>query len=237
MEKNFNEINPELKNGDFIMLLHMDGEESLSVGAKGIVGDKIPQPKFKSTDPGYGYEVKWYDEDGKIISRYPLLPEADGWVFDREHYESIDNINESRHDMFSNVDDLVEWGTFFKLFGKSELNSICELLELERRTGFFNMHMEGGSFLLSGPEYIKDLIRFKSHQYDYDEEDKMLHKVILSRAQEVRDIFIRNAMQYLEDKKQSLEDTKIKNSMIKLARTAKTYWKMNADKYTDKEIL
>jgi hypothetical protein len=65
----------------------------------------------------------------------------------------------------------------------------------------------------------------------------MLHKVILSRAQDVRDIFIRNAIQYLEDRDQSLEDTKIKNAMIKLARTAKKYWKNNADKYTDKEII
>lgn len=236
MKKNFNEINPELKSGDFIMLLHMDGE-SLSSGTKGVVKEKILQPIQRPTDSGYGYKVHWYDKEGNIISKYPIFPESDGWIFDREYYESIDNINESRHDMFSNVDDLVEWGEFFQLFGKSELNSICELLELERRSGFFNMHMEGGSFLLSGPEYIKDLIKFKSYQYEYDKEDKMLHKVILSRAQEVRDIFIRNAMQYLVDRDQSLDDTKIKGSMVRLARTAKKYWKNNADKYTDKEII
>jgi len=236
MEKNFKEINPELKEGDVIFLLHMDGE-SIPTGSRGFVKGKIEQPKFKSTDPGYGYAVEWYDrETNKYITNLPILPEADGWVFDREYYESNNNINESSFDMFSNIDTLVEWGEFFRLISKTELNIICELLELERRSGFFNMITDGGVFLLSGPEYIKDFIKLKSYQNDFDEEDEEIHELILSRAQKVRDIFIRKSMKYLEDKGQEVEIPRIQKMMVRLAQTAKKYWMNNADKYLNKEI-
>ena len=59
---------------------------------------------------------------------------------------------------------------------------------------------------------------------------------MLSRAQRVRDIFIRGAMKYLDDKGQETEIPKIQNTMPRLATTAKEYWMKNADKYTTKEI-
>ena len=236
MKKNFKEINPELKEGDVVFLLHMEGE-SMSIGSRGIVKGKIDQPKFISTDPGYGYAVEWYDRDtNKFLLKLPLFPESDGWVFDKEYYESKDNINESAFDMFSNIDSLVEWGEFFQLINKTELNIICELLELERRSGFFNMITDGGSFLLSGPEYIKDFIRLQSYRKEFDEEEEEVHELILSRAQKVRDIFIRKSMKYLEDKGQEVEIPKIQRMMVRLAQTAKKYWINNADKYLNKEI-
>ena len=235
MKKNFKEINPELKEGDVVFLLHMDGE-SVPIGSRGVVKDKIPQPKQRSTDSGYGYKVFWYDKEGNIISKYPLFPEDDGWIFDKEYYESNDNINESAFDMFSNIDSLVEWGEFFQLISKTELNTICELLELERRSGFFNMITDGGSFLLSGPEYIKDFIRLQSYRKEFDEEEEEVHELILSRAQKVRDIFIRNSMKYLEDNGQEVEIPKIQRMMVRLAKTAKKHWINNADKYLNKEI-
>ena len=235
MKKNFKEINPELKEGDVVFLLHMDGE-SVPIGSRGFVKAKIPQPKQRSTDSGYGYKVDWYDKEGNIISKYPLFPEDDGWIFDKEYYESNDNINESSFDMFSNIDTLVEWGEFFRLISKTELNIICELLELERRSGFFNMITDGGSFLLSGPEYIKDFIKLQSYRKEFDEEEEEVHELILSRAQKVRDIFIRKSMKYLEDKGQEVEIPKIQKMMVRLAQTAKKYWINNADKYLNKEI-
>ena len=235
MKKNFKEINPELKEGDVVFLLHMDGE-SVPIGSRGFVKAKIPQPKQRSTDSGYGYKVFWYDKEGNIISKYPLFPEDDGWIFDKEYYESNDNINESAFDMFSNIDSLVEWGEFFQLISKTELNTICELLELERRSGFFNMITDGGSFLLSGPEYIKDFIKLQSYRKEFDEEEEEVHELILSRAQKVRDIFIRKSMKYLEDKGQEVEIPKIQRMMVRLAQTAKKHWINNADKYLNKEI-
>ena len=58
-----------------------------------MVGDVINQPKQRPSDPGYGYAVEWFDpETNEMISKYPILPEADGWMFDKEYYK---NINES----------------------------------------------------------------------------------------------------------------------------------------------
>lgn len=87
-EKNLNEINPQLKKDDRIILLHMDGED-VPVGSKGVVKKIINQPKQRPSDPGYGYAVEWFDpETNEMISKYPILPEADGWLFDREYYEN-----------------------------------------------------------------------------------------------------------------------------------------------------
>jgi hypothetical protein len=234
MKKNFKEINPELKKGDVVILLHMDGE-SVPIGSRGFVIEKIPQPRQRSTDSGYGYKVEWYDIDtNKLLSKFPLFPEDDGWIFDRQYYESEgNNINESS---FKDVDDLVEWGNFLTTFGKEDLNRICEFFELERKSGFFNMHTEGGKFLLTGPNYIKSFIDLKSFENSFDEEDEDVHKLLLSRAQEVRDIFIRGAMKYLEEKGQELEIPNIQKTMQRLARTSKIWWMRNADKYLNKEI-
>ena len=99
------------------------------------------------------------------------------------------------------------------------------------------MYQEGGRFLLTGPKYITDFINLKSYEREFDEEDEELHKTFISRAQEVRDIFIRNAMKYLEKKDKELETKQIQSMMLKLARNAKEYWMKNANKFLNKEIL
>ena len=234
MKKNFKEINPELKKGDVVMLLHMEGE-SVPVGSRGFVVEKIVQPKFRPKDPGYGYAVEWFDlKTNEMISKYPILPEVDGWVFDKKYYKS--NPENLQEDMFKNVDDLVAWGDFLNTFGKDDLNSICEFFELERRSGFFNMATEGGRFLLSGRDYIKSFIKLKSFEINFDEKDKNTHKLLLSRSQEVIDIFIRGAMKYLDEKDQEPDIPNIQKTMQKLARTSKEWWKNNANKYVNKKI-
>lgn len=238
---NFNQVNPEVEPGDHVILIYMQGEESrddLEPGStKGKVIKLVNQPKFRPTDPGYGYHVEWYNKDGEVVTRLPLFPESDGWLYDVDFYESSpESLNEN---MFRNIEDLVNWGDFFAVFTKKELEKVCEFLELERRSGFFNMAMEGGRFLLTGPDYIKAFLNLKSFERTLEDEDKMLHKTILSRSQEVRDIFIRNAMKYLEnkDKNKVYKNDQIQKTMVRLANTAKKYWMMNADKYINNEIL
>lgn len=240
MSKKINEINPPLKKGDRIIVIYMHGESSDSTGGivfgetKGIVIDKINQPKFKSDDPGYGYAVQWYSEKGDLISKLPLFPESDGWIYDKDYYES--NPEKLNENMFKDMDDLIVWGEFFQVFTKSDLEKICEFLELERRSGFSNMHTEGGRFLLVGPEYIKDFIKLQSYRKNFNEEDEMVNNLLISRSQEVRDIFIRNAMRYLENKGIETEIPKIQKTMTRLARNAKGYWMQNTNKYLNKEI-
>lgn len=240
MKKDLNEINPPLVKDDRVIVIYMFGESSDTTGGivfgetKGIVKGKINQPKFKPEDPGYGYYVEWYNDEGKIISKLPLFPESDGWMYDRDYYESNpENVNES---MFNSLDDLIRWGEFFKVFSKGELEKVCEFLELERRTGFSNMYQEGGRFLLTGPKYITDFINLKSYEREFNEEDEELHNTFISRSQEVRDIFIRNAMEFLENKGIDPEIPKIQNTMVRFTRNAKEYWIKNANKFLNKEI-
>jgi hypothetical protein len=233
MKKNFKEMNPELKTGDRVILIHMN-DYSVPIGTKGLVMGTTPLPKFSKTDPDFGYLMKWFDENEKQICRLSLIPNDDAWIYDKEYYES--NPENIQEEMFKNVDDLVEWGDFLSLFGRSELKVICELFELERRSGFSNMYTEGGRFLLTGPEYIEDFIKLKSYQKEFNEEDEEIHELILSRAQEVRDIFIRNSMKYLENKGQEVEIPNVQKTMRRLAQTAKKYWFNNTDKFLNKEI-
>ena len=239
-EINLNDINPEVEPGDRVRVIYMQGESYETTGGiefgetKGKVIKKVNQPKFKPSDPGFGYYVKWFNDEGKTISKLPLFPESDGWLYDVDFYQSSpESLNEN---MFRNIDDLVSWGDFFAVFTKGELEKVCEFLELERRSGFSNMYTEGGRFLLTGPDYIKAFLNLRSFERTFEDEDKILHKIILSRADEVRDIFIRNAMKYLENKDEDLETSQIQRAMARLAQTSKKYWMQNADKYINKEI-
>jgi len=87
-KQNLNEPNPNLKEGDRIILIHMDGEE-ISIGSKGIVVGINGQPRFRPTDSGMGYWVEFYDpEDNKFISKLTLIPEVDVWIYDKDYYEN-----------------------------------------------------------------------------------------------------------------------------------------------------
>ena len=224
-------LNPKLKKDDRIVLVHMDGE-SIGAGIKGKVLGVTNTPNMSSKDLGYQYDVQWFDDEGNPLSKLSLIPEVDAWIFDKDNYESK-SLNEIQ---FKNLDDLISWGDFLKVFGKKDLNRISEFFELERKSGFFNMATDGGKFLLSGPDYIESFIKLKSFENNFNEEDKNIHKLLLSRAQEVRDIFIRGAMKYLEEKDQELEIPNIQKTMRRLAITSKQLWMRNADKYLNKEI-
>ena len=239
-EINLNDINPEVEPGDRVRVIYMQGESYETTGGiefgetNGKVIKKVNQPKFTPSDPGFGYYVEWFNDEGKTISKLPLFPESDGWLYDVDFYQSSpESLNEN---MFRNIDDLVSWGDFFAVFTKGELEKVCEFLELERRSGFSNMYTEGGRFLLTGPDYIKAFLNLRSFERTFEDEDKILHKIILSRADEVRNIFIRNAMKYLENKDEDLETSQIQRAMARLAQTSKKYWMQNANKYINKEI-
>ena len=224
-------LNPKLKKDDRIVLVHMDGE-SIGAGIKGKVLGVTNTPNMSSKDLGYQYDVQWFDDEGNPLSKLSLIPEVDAWIFDKDNYESK-SLNEIQ---FKNLDDLISWGDFLKIFGNKDLNRISEFFELERRSGFFNMATDGGKFLLSGPDYIESFIKLKSFENNFNEEDENIHKLLLSRSQEVRDIFIRGAMKYLEEKDQELEIPNIQKTMQRLAITSKQLWMRNADKYLNKEI-
>jgi len=214
-------LNPELKKGDRIVLVYMDGE-TLGPGTKGEVLEIGNAPKFSPKDLGYMYNVQWFDEDGNPISKLSLLPETDAWIFDKD--SKIENIQEID---FRNLDDLISKGDFLAVFSKKDLEEVYKFLELERQIGSHNMALEGGKFLLTGPSYIEDYFKLQRYHTDYSENKEILIKELISRSQYMRDLFIRNAMEYLENQERELSIDNIQRTMIRLAQTSKEFWMYN----------
>jgi hypothetical protein len=217
-------INPELKKGDRIILVHMDGE-SLGAGIKGEVSGISQTPSFGGQS-SYQYNVQWFDEEGKQFSQLSLLPDVDAWIMDTEFEQgNIQEIN------FKNLDDLISKGDFLAVFSKKDLEEVYKFLELERQIGSHNMILEGGKFLMVGPSYIKDFFKLQRYNRDYDEDKEILIEKLISRSQNMRDMFIRNAMKYLENQDKELSINNVQRTMIRLVQTAKEFWMNNADKF------
>jgi hypothetical protein len=96
MKKNLKELNPDLEGGDRIVLIFMDDYTSpVPMGSIGIVDSEKPklnQPIQQKGDCGFAYNVKWYEKDEetgelKFISKLPLIPEGDSWIFDKDYYK------------------------------------------------------------------------------------------------------------------------------------------------------
>jgi hypothetical protein len=218
-------INPQLKKGDRVVLIHMDGE-SIGPGTKGKVLNIEQVPVF-GEGSNHQYRVEWYDDDNKVISTLSLLPDMDGWILD------MDTLDESK---INSMDDLIKIGEFLTLFNRKELNEICEFLELERRLGLHNMFSEGGKFLLVGPEYIKDYIKLKSYDEEFSEDEELIIDKIIERSQGTRDLFVSKAIEHLENNNKEVEIPKVQKTMKSLLHTAKQFWMDEANKYTNKEI-
>jgi hypothetical protein len=222
-------INPELKKGDRIILVHMDGEV-LGTGIRGEVLGISKTPSFGGKE-SYQYNVRWFDDEGNQFSQLSLLPDADAWIIDPEfEQKNIQEIN------FKNLDDLISKGDFLSVFSKKDLEEVYKFLELERQIGSHNMALEGGKFLMVGPSYIEDFFKLQRYHIDYDEDKEILIEKLLSRSQNMRDMFIRNAMKYLENQDKELSINNVQRTMIRLAQTAKEFWMNNADKFLNNEI-
>ena len=222
-------INPELKKGDRIILVHMDGE-TLGTGIRGEVLGISKTPSFVGKE-SYQYNVRWFDDEGNQFSQLSLLPDADAWIMDPDFQQkNIQEIN------FKNLDDLISKGDFLSVFSKKDLEEVYKFLELERQIGSHNMALEGGKFLMVGPSYIEDFFKLQRYNIDYDEDKEILIEKLISRSQNMRDMFIRNAMKYLENQDKELSINNVQRTMIRLAQTAKEFWMNNADKFLNNEI-
>jgi len=221
-------LNPKLEVGDRIVLVHMDGED-VGPGTKGEVIKIENSPSFGG-GADYQYRVHWFDDEGKVISTLSLLPDTDGWIIDEEEKENIQEIN------FKNLDDLIAKGEFLACFSKKELEEVYKFLELERQIGSHNMAMEGGKFLLMGPDYIRDFFKLQSYHRKPDEDKEILIKKLINRSEDIYNLFIRASMKYLENKEKEYSLKDVQKTMIRLARTAKQFWMSEANKFLNKEI-
>ena len=220
-------LNPKLEVGDRIILVHMDGED-IGPGTKGEVIRMEKIPSFGSS-VDYQYRVNWFDDEGKVFSTLSLLPDVDGWMMDEEK-EEIQEIN------FRNLDDLIVKGDFLACFSKKDLDDVYKFLELERQIGSHNMAMEGGKFLLMGPDYIRDFFKLQSYHREPDEDKQILIDKLVDRAQGMYDLFVRASVKYLENKGKEITIPAVQKTMGRLATTAKQFWMFGGDKFLNKEI-
>ena len=220
-------LNPKLDVGDRIILVHMDGED-VGPGTKGEVIKIEKIPSFGSS-VDYQYRVNWFDDGGKVNSTLSLLPDVDGWLLDEEKGD-IQEIN------FKSLDDLISKGDFLACFSKRDLDEVYKFLELERRIGSHNMAMEGGKFLLMGPDYIRDFFKLQSYHREPDEDKQILIDKLVDRAQDMYDLFVRASIKYLENKDREITIPAVQKTMVRLASTAKQFWMFGGDKFLNKEI-
>jgi hypothetical protein len=165
-------INPELKKGDRIILLHMSGESSVPDGTHGTV---------YSVDKVFGdvqYGVEW-DNGSKLA----LLSDTDMW--DKEERFKVKKKITEDIDKFvmDNID-------VFKHFNMKFLKKYLLMI---RKASFTNMY--GASpYLYMGRERIEHEFKYKDiHNEEAFEE-------VLNHANQAQAEMINGVINYLEDK-------------------------------------
>ena len=185
--------NPELKEGDRIILVYMP-DENLEAGTKGVVTKIEKTPSFGESS-GYQYAVDWFDENGEVISKLSLLPGVDSWLFDPEYTQK--DLNESKTRPITDLDELIRRHEWARLFRKSDLTYVMEYLELIRQLGAVNM-FQSGQFLGQTKEYLTQYFNLYRMQRELDDNKEELIEKIIDMSENVRNVMISAAIKDLE---------------------------------------
>ena len=201
--------NPQLQEGDRIVLIYMPGE-SLDTGTKGKVLKIEKAPSFGGKDE-FQYRVEWYNDDESVISNLSLLPESDTWILDPEFKQK--NLQERR---FDDLDKLISHHEWAKLFKKADLKYIMGFLELIRQLGVVNM-FQSGQFLGQTKDYLTKYFDLYRMQRELDENDEELIEKIMEKSEMVRNIMISAAVSDLERKNTEITGRSATNRVNRLA--------------------
>ena len=215
-------INPELKKGDRIRLVNMEGETNPHPGCYGTVRSKFRDPDEKFA----AYYVDWDDGDkenvGQKISNKNLYASADKWILVSREKESIDekwskkykrSIDCNNPKGFSQkahcqgrkkrkVNENRDMETFiknvdiikyFKVDGKNYLVDLVRFLKALRKSGIVNM-FGSAPFLYMGRDYID------RHYGDGNIGDEDAFEEVLEEADNARNIMIMVTMNLIQDK-------------------------------------
>jgi hypothetical protein len=204
--------NPELKEGDRIVLIYMPGED-IDTGTKGRVKSIGQAPSFGGS-PSYMYNVEWLDDDGKVISTLSLLPEADSWILDPEFTQN--DLNEAKNRVITDLDELISRHEWSRLFKKSDLKYILDYLEVIRQLGVVNM-FQSGQFLGQTKDYLIKYFDLYRMQRELDDNDEEKIEKILEMSENVRNIMISAAITDLEQKNVEITGRSATNRVNKLA--------------------
>jgi hypothetical protein len=204
--------NPELKEGDRIVLIYMPGED-IDTGTKGRVKSIGQAPSFGGGSD-YMYNIEWLDDDGKVISTLSLLPEADSWILDPEFTQN--DLNEAKNRVISDLDELISRHEWSRLFKKSDLKYIMEYLELIRQSGVVNM-FQSGQFLGQTKDYLTAYFNLHRMQRELDDNDEEKIEKILEMSENVRNIMISAAVTDLERNNKEITNRSATNRVNRLS--------------------
>ena len=180
MSKPMRELNPKLKPGDRVMLIAMEGENSVLPMYKGTVKSINPDPFEDSEIIG----VDW--DNGSNLS---LLSAHDTWVKIEDNPKQIE---ESKEWEFVKSNPEV-----IKFFDTSFLNQYLRKL---RDSGVENM-LAVQPFLYSGKEWI-------DRYYGENQENNQPFQEVLEMADEARDKMIQGVFSYMESMGDEIEINK-----------------------------
>lgn len=138
-------INPELKVGDRIVLIHTS-DDSIPFGTKGVVkGIK----KFSTWEQ---YDIKW--DNGSSL----FLLDDDKWMYEEDFKSRKSSVKES-------MDDIGRHSKTIKYFKMAILRKFLEKL---RESGVTNMYA-AGPYLWMGKERILNQHRYQDTNEEFDE--------------------------------------------------------------------
>ncbi len=207
--KQESKLNPELRIGDTIRLIHMDDPFSpVTVGTIGTITDKTRDPFTK--DGEFMYGVEW--ENGRSLN---LMPE-DSWMIVDQILEQA-GVNPPR---FETITDLLT-----KLSG-SDLRKLNKFLLNLRDSGITNMY-GATPFVYSGRDWIEKWVKaenFKTRgELELPEDNEKLDEV-LDQADEMRNIMARGALNAARNSKNDLGLNDINNELFKLAKEVVSFY-------------
>ena len=188
-------INPELREGDKVMLLHMEGE-MMSPGSKGTV-IKVSRDPFEND--GVIYSVRW--EDGSQLS---LLSVTDAW----KKIEDIqENSFESAKWFITNKSIVENFNTKF----------LGDYLEKVRQSGITNM-FGSSPYLYLGKERIEHEFKYKN----IGDEDAF--EEVLELADKAQHEMVKGVMKVLEKEGREMDINVINRYIQKYASLMLNYW-------------
>lgn len=183
------QMNPPLQTNDRIMLLHMEGESSVTPGTKGTVSH-VGRDPFEPDEEIIA--VLW--DNGSSLS---LLSSTDAWK--KIPKEKIEEQNLPQ-----------EYLTFRnhpEIFEHFDWRWLRDFLYKMRDTGIVNM-FGAAPLIYAGKNHI-------DRYYGEGKEDDEEFQEFLDMADEAKDKMVQGILSYMEEKKLPLDDMDIVNSLAR----------------------
>ena len=192
-------LNPQLKVGDKVILLHMEdeyGNNSPGPGTKGVV------TRIEKVFGVVQYGVKW--EDGSTLS---LLSDVDAWKLDEKDNEvKSETFKIKKKSLLENHDELFNQHKIFSQFNMKFLNDYLRMIRDSSITNMF-----GASPLL----YIGR--KRMEHEFLYKDKDEDAFEKVLENADKAQQEMINGVIKILKGENKEITVEAVNRGLQKYA--------------------